>query len=372
MKTLFFIPIFFFFINISFSQNVVNFTEGGVEFNLYLTGEFTYKVPNGVSKTTKNYDGQISSVGTVKISYDFSKRISKIGTVAIRFNFTNKIIQVGGLTINYDTNGNLSSTSGQVNQSTNTNSNSQTGNIGNSSSINDLIVVPELTELEKEYAKGEPERQMRMATSIGEMITEYKAIKDKDKVKTIPDGFYKVNVVFRYSTSDRVLLEETVVVVDNEIRMVLKDLKMAIMVQPKGKIMLGKGYYQEFETNFNATTVKQSEITQEVYFTEYLQTKKAVEPYEYSGEIQFSSNNKKVIKSKYMILALAKTMNGYKYEFIGGIIGGNFLTFRAKPDMYKFRFLVGKIYENGWELVNIIDDEITLPTEGVQKVNINP
>lgn len=208
MKTLFFIPLFLFFINTSFSQNVINFMEGGVEFSLYLNGEFTYKVPNGVSKTTQNYNGQISSVGTVQITYDFSQRISKIGSVAIRFNFTNQIIQVGGLTINYDLNGNLSSTSGQVNSPTNTNST----NTNINSQASDLLVFPEPTQEEKDF---EVKYQAKTNTRIAEMITKYHKLKNSENAQKIPNGFHKVEVISRYSSIGSTYLTEQTVLVNN-------------------------------------------------------------------------------------------------------------------------------------------------------------
>lgn len=389
MKTLFFIPIFLFFVNISFSQNVVNFVEEGVEFNLYLNGEFTYKVPNGVSKTTKNYNGQISSVGTVKITYDFSQRISKIGSVAIRFNFTNQIIQVGGLTINYDISGNLSSTSGQVNSPTNTNINSQAGNTNNQNQqTQSTIQTTTQSSQEKEHSKFMLDIAVLEADKVSLMKKRYDSIENKNVA--IPDGYHNVELVYTIEgvtrTGGCIAYVE-----NNQITRLVgasgnnKGSNILSKVIPKGKISLGRGYFEVVYT-ISETVIKTTKAGYEAYFIDYLKEKKMPTPYKYDGRIGFNCTDKRVTSSKYKIWVFAKHLNTsttmysgsplgdiyYRpYEYIGDVVGEEYTcVFRATPSVYTFRFFVVENTKNGYEVVKFFDLDITLTADRVQGLGV--
>lgn len=126
--------------------------------------------------------------------------------------------------------------------------------------------------------------------------------------------------------------------------------------------------------NFSYADFTFSDNSDEVYFIEYLEKGEMTEPYDHSGKLLFSSNNKKIVNAKYGIWVFAKFINqdDYEYKYIGQITGESICTFKAKPDNYYFLFCIVKLSKNGWQFVKYMGEAIPLTPQGEQKININP
>ena len=109
----FLLLILFLFPFILFSQSIT-FKELDREFKIYTNSgqvEFSYFSGDNISR---NYDGDVTKVGPVRISYNYDGKPTKIGSVRISYNYDGQVKKIGGLTIYYDYEGRIKRTSGSV------------------------------------------------------------------------------------------------------------------------------------------------------------------------------------------------------------------------------------------------------------------
>lgn len=89
-------------------NDVINFIERGIEFHIFLNGEFDFntntRYNNGV-RIKRDYNGKVRRVGNVFINYDRRGNVRRIGNVYMNYRF-GQLTKVGGLLINYDRWGN--------------------------------------------------------------------------------------------------------------------------------------------------------------------------------------------------------------------------------------------------------------------------
>ena len=112
-------------------DNAVYFVERGIEFNVFLNGEFDFSTRRNFAVYNRNRYGFNRNV---RISRDFDGRIRRIGNVNVRMNnFRGRLTRVGNLSIRYDRWG-YPRFFGNVNSFRNTRFN---GNIGNVYFYND-------------------------------------------------------------------------------------------------------------------------------------------------------------------------------------------------------------------------------------------
>jgi len=92
----------------NFSNNVITFIEKGIEFHVFLNGEFNFKTNNNYNynrrrtriRVTRDYSGRINSVGNVSIFYDYNNNVKRIGHVGLKYRY-NQLVKVGQLRISY-------------------------------------------------------------------------------------------------------------------------------------------------------------------------------------------------------------------------------------------------------------------------------
>lgn len=112
-------------------DNAVYFVERGIEFNVFLNGDFDFSTRRNFAVYNRNRYGFNRNV---RISRDFDGRIRRIGNVNVRMNnFRGRLTRVGNLSIRYDRWG-YPRFFGNVNSFRNTRFN---GNIGNVYFYND-------------------------------------------------------------------------------------------------------------------------------------------------------------------------------------------------------------------------------------------
>ena len=101
-------------------NNAVNFTERGIEFFIFINGDFDFnthiadsyydyngrrfKNNRGV-KVNRDYRGRINRIGNAFINYDYRGNVTRIGSVFLRYRF-GQLTNVGDLNVQYDRWGN--------------------------------------------------------------------------------------------------------------------------------------------------------------------------------------------------------------------------------------------------------------------------
>lgn len=82
--------------------NTVNFSERGIDFFVFLNGDFdfdlNYSRNIGISR---DFRGRIKTIGNVSVRYDLRGNVTRIGDIYINY-FRNRITRVGDLRISYD------------------------------------------------------------------------------------------------------------------------------------------------------------------------------------------------------------------------------------------------------------------------------
>ena len=116
MKKLLFVFCLFFSISLSFGQNVSgwSFECGGYNFKVWDDDtpiEYSFKSGDQISR---NFSGQVTQVGDIRISYNFSGQVTQIGNVRISRNFSGKITQIGGMRLSFNFNGEFTGSSGSI------------------------------------------------------------------------------------------------------------------------------------------------------------------------------------------------------------------------------------------------------------------
>lgn len=102
-----------YFFNYSY-DNAVYFVENGIEFNVFINGDFDFSTrrsyidyngnrfrTNRNSRIVRDFDGRIRRIGTVSIRYDRFGNVRRIGNVTMNY-FRGRLTRVGSLTIRYD------------------------------------------------------------------------------------------------------------------------------------------------------------------------------------------------------------------------------------------------------------------------------
>jgi hypothetical protein len=96
-------------------DDAVTFIEKGVEFHVFLNGNFEFDTPNRVYYNSNNrrnryndirinrdYEGRIKRIGTNYIRYDYRGNVTRIGNVRIYYR-RGFVKRVGGLKVSYNT-----------------------------------------------------------------------------------------------------------------------------------------------------------------------------------------------------------------------------------------------------------------------------
>ena len=98
----------------TFQNSAIRFSEGGVNFSVYLDGSFDYQ--SSGERVSYNYSGKVSRIGDVFINYNYDgSRVSQIGNVYISYDFQGKkVSKIGCLYVQYDYQGRFTGTSGSV------------------------------------------------------------------------------------------------------------------------------------------------------------------------------------------------------------------------------------------------------------------
>jgi len=82
--------------------NTVNFSERGIDFFVFLNGDFdfdlNYSRNIGISR---DFRGRIKTIGNVSVRYNLRGNVTRIGNIYINY-FRNRITRVGDLRISYD------------------------------------------------------------------------------------------------------------------------------------------------------------------------------------------------------------------------------------------------------------------------------
>lgn len=84
-------------------NKTVNFIEKGIEFFVFIDGDFEFDARNNNRRIriNRDYNGRIRNIGNVTINYDFRGNVTRIGNVIIRYR-RGFISNVGNLRIKYD------------------------------------------------------------------------------------------------------------------------------------------------------------------------------------------------------------------------------------------------------------------------------
>ena len=96
----------------NYSDQMITFTERGIQFHVYLNGDFDFNTlhrnsryydyngrRNGL-RVHRDYEGRINRVGSVSISYDYYGNVKRIGYVRLKYRY-NQLVKVGQLRISY-------------------------------------------------------------------------------------------------------------------------------------------------------------------------------------------------------------------------------------------------------------------------------
>lgn len=85
-------------------NNTINFFERGIEFFVFINGEFDFNTSNNFRRGVRierGFNGEIRRVGNVFINYDRFGNVKRIGTVFINY-FRGRVTRVGDLRVRYD------------------------------------------------------------------------------------------------------------------------------------------------------------------------------------------------------------------------------------------------------------------------------
>ncbi len=85
-------------------DDAVTFLERGIEFHVFLNGDFDFNrntIYNNRTYIRKDHFGRIQQIGNTVINYGFNGNVTGIGNVPIRYNF-GQLSSVGNLQIQYD------------------------------------------------------------------------------------------------------------------------------------------------------------------------------------------------------------------------------------------------------------------------------
>lgn len=92
------------FINNRYYDEAVSFVERGIQFHIFLNGEFDFNsrnLRNRRVRISRDFRGRINRVGNVFIRYDFRGNVRRIGSVNMNYN-RGRLTNVGNLRIRYN------------------------------------------------------------------------------------------------------------------------------------------------------------------------------------------------------------------------------------------------------------------------------
>ena len=84
-------------------NNAINFFEGGIEFYVFINGDFDFysNHTNRRIRIDRDFQGRIRRIGNVGLRYDFRGNVTRIGNIHINY-FRNRLSNVGNLQVQYD------------------------------------------------------------------------------------------------------------------------------------------------------------------------------------------------------------------------------------------------------------------------------
>lgn len=85
-------------------DDAVTFLERGIEFHVFLNGDFDFNrntIYNNRTYIRKDHFGRIQQIGNTVINYGFNGNVTGIGNIPVRYNF-GQLSSVGNLQVQYD------------------------------------------------------------------------------------------------------------------------------------------------------------------------------------------------------------------------------------------------------------------------------
>ena len=114
MKNLTFLLPFIFSVSFCFGQSGWNFECGGYSFKVWDDDtplEYSFKAGDQIQR---NYSGDVTQVGNIRISYNYSGEVNQIGDVRISRNYSGEINQIGGMRLQFNYSGEFTGSSGSI------------------------------------------------------------------------------------------------------------------------------------------------------------------------------------------------------------------------------------------------------------------
>ena len=82
-------------------DEAVTFVEKGIQFHVFLNGEFEF---NSLTRNSKyyNYEGRVYSNNGFRVERDYKGRVKRIGRNYIRYNYKGDVTKIGNIKLYYN------------------------------------------------------------------------------------------------------------------------------------------------------------------------------------------------------------------------------------------------------------------------------
>mgnify|MGYP001273260532 CR=1 FL=1 len=114
MKKLYLVILLSLMSYVSYAQSGISFECNNYEFTVYPDErplEFSYKLGDSINY---DYQGRVSSIGSISITYDIQGRVSNIGSIRVSYDFQGRVSSIGGMSLTYDFQGRLTGSYGSL------------------------------------------------------------------------------------------------------------------------------------------------------------------------------------------------------------------------------------------------------------------